>query len=363
MLYNLIYENVESHGAFTNLFQYQTFRSGAALLTSLLISFLIGEKLINWLRYWQKGGQPIRDDGPESHLKTKQGTPTMGGLMILFSVSISTILWTDIKNPYVWVTLLVTISYGLLGFLDDYLKVKKRNTKGVRAKGKLIAQTLIALAACYFIHKVAPEGYKTGLVFPFLKDFVLDLGYFYAVFVIVVIIGASNAVNLTDGLDGLAIVPICIAAASFGFISYLVGNKIYSDYLYITHVPKSGELAIFCSALIGAGLGFLWYNAHPAQVFMGDTGSLALGGALGVISVITKHEIVLAIIGGLFVIEALSVIIQVYSFKTRGVRVFKMAPIHHHFEKIGWPETKVVVRFWIIAIIFALIGLSTLKLR
>ncbi len=362
MLYSLLVPLIEDY-KFLNLFRYITFRSMGAVLTALLISFVIGPKIIAWLKKKQNEGQPIRTDGPQSHM-SKKGTPTMGGLMILFSMFVSTLLWADLKNSYVWIVLFVTAGFGVLGFVDDYLKVTKKNTKGVSGKLKILAQIAISFVAAVCIQKVAAQGQASHLSVPFLKDLVIDLGLFYIPFVMVVMIGASNAVNLTDGLDGLAIGPIMIATACFGLISYLVGNSQFSSYLQIIAVPGTGELVIFCTALIGAGLGFLWFNAPPAKVFMGDTGSLALGGSLGVISVITKHEIVLSIIGGLFVMEAISVIIQVYYFKfTGGKRFFAMAPIHHHFEKKGWSESTVVIRFWIIAIIFALIGLSTLKLR
>ena len=386
MLYNLLYPLADEF-QFFNLFKYLTFRSGGAIMTSLIVSFIIGPRLINWLRYKQKGGQPIREDGPESHIRTKQGTPTMGGLMILLSVALSTLLWADLTNHYVWIVLFVTIAYGLIGFTDDYMKVTKRNTKGLRGKLKLLFQFGIALIAALWISyagSLAPAGAcpdvsavagtmtdvvcpsldrSTHLAVPFFKDFFPDLGWLYFVFAMLVMVGSSNAVNLTDGLDGLAIVPIMIASGCFALIAYLVGNALFAEYLQIHPLPGAGELAVFCAALIGAGLGFLWYNAPPAMVFMGDTGSLAFGGSLGAISVITKHELVLAIIGGLFVLEAVSVIVQVASFKLTGKRVFKMAPIHHHFEKLGWQEPTVVIRFWIIATILALIGLSTLKLR
>jgi len=362
MLYNLLFPLVHELPVF-NLFRYLTFRSGGAIITALIISFVIGPRLIRWLKSKQHGGQPIRKDGPETHLITKKGTPTMGGLMMLFAVTVSTILWADITNHYIWIALFVTLGYGAIGFADDYLKVSKKNSKGLPGKKKLIMQFTIGLLAALWITMVTPEALNQHLALPFIKNLLLNLGWFYIPFVIIVLIGASNAVNLTDGLDGLAIVPIMIAAACFGLISYLVGNVVYADYLHIPLVPGSGELAVFCAAMIGAGLGFLWYNAPPAMVFMGDTGSLAFGGALGTIAVITKHEIVLAIIGGLFVLEAVSVIIQVVSFKLTGKRVFRMAPIHHHFEKLGWKESTVVIRFWIIAVILALIGLSTLKLR
>jgi phospho-N-acetylmuramoyl-pentapeptide-transferase len=362
MLYSLLFPLAAEFQIF-NLLKYLTFRTGAAVLTSLIICFFIGGPLIKKLKSLQKGGQPIRDDGPESHLLTKQGTPTMGGLMILISVSISTVLWMDITSKYVWILLLSTLGFGLIGFTDDFLKVTKRNTKGVRGKMKLAGQLVIALAACLGIREVSAPGLESHLALPFFKDLLIDMGWFYLIFACIVVIGASNAVNLTDGLDGLAIVPIMLVAGCFGLIAYLVGNAKYSEYLQLQMIAGSGEISVFCGAMLGAGLGFLWYNAPPAQVFMGDTGSLALGGSLGVISVITKHEIVLAIIGGLFVAEAVSVIIQVYYFKATGKRFFKMAPLHHHFEKIGWSEPKIVIRFWIISVILALIGLSTLKLR
>jgi phospho-N-acetylmuramoyl-pentapeptide-transferase len=346
-----------------NVFRYLTFRTGGAILTALIISFWLGRPFINYLKRKQKKGQPIRADGPASHLLTKQGTPTMGGGMILISLSASTLLWADLSNLYVWAVLLVTLGFGLLGFWDDYLKVSKANPKGVRGKHKLLIQALISVAAVLLIQYESGEHLRDILTLPFFKNIVVDLGWFFVPFAVFVMVGASNAVNLTDGLDGLAIVPVMIAAACFALISYLAGNIIFSEYLRIHHVPQAGELAVLCGAIVGAALGFLWYNAPPAQVFMGDTGSLALGGSLGTISVVTKHELVLAIIGGLFVLEALSVIIQVASFKLMGKRVFAMAPLHHHFEKKGWSEPTIVIRFWIIAMILALIGLSTLKLR
>lgn len=362
MLYNLLYP-LAGDIPFFNLFRYLTFRSGGAIITALVISFVIGPRLIRWLRTNQHGGQPIRSDGPESHLLTKKGTPTMGGLMMLFAVTVSTLLWADITNHYVWMTLFVTLGYGAIGFADDYLKVSKKNHKGLSGKKKLVAQFAIAAIAAVWVSAVTPDALNHHLALPFLKNVLIDMGLLYFPFVMVVLVGASNAVNLTDGLDGLAIVPIMIAAACFALITYLVGNTVYANYLHIDFVPGTGELAVFCAAMIGAGLGFLWYNAPPAMVFMGDTGSLAFGGSLGMIAVICKHEIVLAIIGGLFVMEALSVMIQVASFKLTGKRVFRMAPIHHHFEKLGWKEPTVVIRFWIVAVILALVGLSTLKLR
>ena len=345
-----------------NLFRYLTFRTGGAIMTALLISFVIGPAVIRWLKSIQGSGQPIREEYLETHLK-KKGTPTMGGLMILIGVIISTILWVDLGNTYSWIVLLVTVGFGLIGFGDDFLKLTKRNTKGLSGKLKMFWMIVVSGIAMAWYLAVTPDPLATGLALPFFKDLLINLGWFFIPFAVFVMVGASNAVNLTDGLDGLAIVPIMIAGACFGLIAYLSGNVIFANYLGIHYVPGTGELAIFCGALVGAGLGFLWFNAPPAMVFMGDTGSLSMGGALGAVSVITKHELVLAIIGGLFVLEAVSVMVQVASFKLTGKRVFRMAPIHHHFEKKGWSEPTVVIRFWIIAVILALIGLSTLKLR
>jgi phospho-N-acetylmuramoyl-pentapeptide-transferase len=342
-----------------NLFRYISFRAIGALITALAIALLLGPRFINLLRVKQGKGQPIREDGPEWHLLTKRGTPTMGGLLILIGFTVSTLLWMDLENGFVWAALGVTLGFGAIGFMDDYDKVTKQSHKGVSGKVRLALEFLIAGLACAFIAS------RTGftLYLPFLKDFGLPLGVFYIAFAAFIVTGFGNAVNLTDGLDGLATMPVIIAAGAFAIIAYLVGNIRFSDYLGIHHVPGSGELAVFCAALIGACLGFLWFNAPPAMVFMGDTGSLALGGALGTIAVVTNHEIVLLIIGGLFVLETLSVIIQVGSFKLTGKRVFRMAPLHHHFEKKGWKESTVVIRFWIIAILLALVGLATLKLR
>jgi len=362
MLYNLLYPLADKFPLF-NLFKYLTFRSGGAVLTGLLVAFLAGPAVINWLRKTQKQGQPIRLDGPESHLLTKKGTPTMGGILILLAMSIATLLWADLSNQYVWIVLLVTAGYGLIGFLDDFLKVSKKNPKGLPGKLKLVAEFTIALGAAVWISSIAPAGLASTLAVPFLKTLLLNLGWFWIPMAMFVIVGASNAVNFTDGLDGLAIVPVMIAAGVFTLITYLVGHAVFANYLQIHHVPGTGELAVLCGALVGAGLGFLWFNAPPAMVFMGDTGSLSMGGALGTIAVITKHELVLAIVGGLFVLETVSVIVQVASFKLTGKRVFRMAPLHHHFEKKGWAEPTVVIRFWIIASILGLIGLSTLKLR
>ena len=351
-------------GSSINLFRYITFRSGCAVLTALLISFIITPYFIKILKGFHPSGQPIREDGPASHLKEKKGVPTMGGLVILVSIIISTLLWANLTNPYIWVILFVLVSMGVLGFMDDYVKVTRSTSKGVPGKMKLFIQSLISIVACLAVQKYSSPEYSTHITLPFFKNVVLDLGIFYIVFVILVIVGASNSVNLTDGLDGLVIVPVMIVALCFALICYLVGNYIFSTYLQIHYVAGVGEITVLCSAMIGAGLSFLWFNVNPARMFMGDTGSLSLGGALGAIAVIAKHEIVLAIIGGLFVIEALSVMLQVYYFKfTGGKRIFLMAPIHHHFEKKGWTESQIVVRFWIIALIFALIGMSTLKLR
>ena len=349
-----------------NLFNYLTFRTGGALMTSMLVAFILGPRMITMLRSKQGKGQPIREDGPEGHIIKKAGTPTMGGLLILLSVSISTLLWGDLKSPFLWTVFLVTLGYGLIGFYDDYLKVSRQNPKGFSGKIKLVLEFGIAAAAVYILTTAfpqTPDNFETGLAIPFLKNFTLNLGVFFVPFGCLVIVGASNAVNLTDGLDGLAIVPVMIASMSFLLIAYFVGNSVFSNYLGVPYIPGSAEVCIFLGAIVGAGLGFLWFNAPPAMIFMGDTGSLAMGGALGTTAVAIKHEIVLAIIGGLFVLEAVSVIVQVASFKLTGKRVFRMAPIHHHYEKKGWAEPTIVIRFWIIAIILALIGLSTLKLR
>ena len=362
MLYHLLFSLHEKFSAL-NVFQYITFRTGGAIMTALFLSFFFGPGMIRMLRAKQSAGQPIRADGPQSHVVSKKGTPTMGGFLILFGAIIATLLWGDLTNGYLWVALGVTVCYGAIGFADDFLKVTKRSSDGVSGKAKLVFGFVVAFVAVYAITMLTKEPLGTTLTVPFFKEVMIDLGYAFVLFGGLVIVGASNAVNLTDGLDGLAIVPVMIAAAVFGLIAYLTGNKIFADYLQIHFVLGTGELAIFCGALLGAGLGFLWFNAPPAMVFMGDTGSLALGGALGTIAVAVKQEIVLAIVGGLFVMEAVSVMIQVASFKMTGKRIFKMAPIHHHFEQLGWSEPKIVIRFWIIAVILALIGLSTLKLR
>ena len=355
--------HLPGHTAFLNIFRYITFRAGGAIMTALLVAFIIGPATINWLRARQGKGQPIRTDGPQRHIVEKAGTPTMGGLLILLSSAFATLLWADLTDPYVWVVLFVTSSFGLLGFADDYLKVVKRSPEGVRGKVKLLVQLVVALIACYAVMRLEEPALSGAVAVPFLKTALVHLSWGFLIFGALVVVGASNAVNLTDGLDGLAIVPVMIAALAFALIAYLVGNVKFADYLQLHYVAGSGELTVFLAALLGAGLGFLWYNAPPAMVFMGDTGSLALGGALGSVAVATKHEIVLAIVGGLFVMEAVSVIVQVASYKMTGKRVFRMAPIHHHFEQLGWREPTIVIRFWIISVVLALIGLSTLKLR
>ena len=360
MLYWL--ESLSDGGDIWNLFRYITFRAGAAFFTALIFGFLFGQPLIGMLRSRQKKGQPIRADGPEGHF-AKAGTPTMGGLLILSALLVSTLLWARLDTPYTWIVLGVTLGFGLIGFADDYAKVTKMNTKGVSGRVRFGAGLVIAavagMAAAYF----HPAELSQQLALPFFKTVLINLGVMFVPFAMIVIVGSANAVNLTDGLDGLAIMPVMIAAATLGVIAYAVGRSDFTQYLDVHYVPGTGELLVFAAGLSGGGLGFLWYNAPPAAVFMGDTGSLALGGALGAIAVCTKHELVLAIVGGLFVVEALSVIIQVLYFKTTGRRVFLMAPIHHHFEKKGWAEPQIVIRFWIISLILALIGLATLKLR
>ncbi|MFA7434136.1 MAG: phospho-N-acetylmuramoyl-pentapeptide-transferase [Gemmobacter sp.] len=351
----------EGGGVF-NLFRYITFRAGAAFFTALVFGFIFGRPLIEALRRRQKRGQPIRDDGPESHF-AKAGTPTMGGLLILSALTVATLMWARLDNPYVWIVLGVTLAFGLIGFADDYAKVRRMNTNGVSGRLRMGAGLLVALVASVAAAWVHPEALTNRLAVPVFKDVLIDLGLLFVPFAMIVIVGAANAVNLTDGLDGLAVMPVMIAASALGAIAYVVGNFVFTEYLGVHFVPGTGELLVFCAALVGGGLGFLWYNAPPAAVFMGDTGALALGGALGAIAVVTKHEIVLAIVGGLFVVEALSVIIQVLYFKATGKRVFLMAPIHHHFEKKGWAEPQIVIRFWIISLILALIGLATLKVR
>ncbi len=349
--------------AFLRLFKYLTFRSGGAILTALLVAFWLGPKVIRWLKKKQGMGQPIRTDGPKRHIIEKKGTPTMGGLIILVSGLVATLLWADLSNPYVWIVVLSTLAFGLLGFFDDYQKVTKHSTAGLNGWLRLTVEFVVAIAATWAVMQVEDPMYKGMLSVPFFKNVLIPFGIFYLFVGGVVIAGSANAVNFTDGLDGLAIMPVMIAAATFVLIAYLAGNERFANYLQIDYVRNTGELAVFLAGLIGAGLGFLWYNAPPASVFMGDTGSLPLGAALGSVAVAVKHEIVLAIVGGLFVLETVSVIVQVVSFKLTGKRVFKMAPIHHHFEQLGWEEPTIVIRFWIIALILALAGLATLKLR
>jgi phospho-N-acetylmuramoyl-pentapeptide-transferase len=360
MLYQLV--NFSDQISALNVFRYITFRTGGAIFTALLFVMMFGPAIIDLLRIKQGKGQPIREDGPQTHL-LKRGTPTMGGLMILAGVLVATLLWGQLSNGYVWVVMGVTLAYGMIGFWDDFTKVTKRSTDGSSGRVRMVLEVLVAAVAGYTIMKLGTPDLSTKLTFPFFKDLLLDLGPLFVLMAVFVIAGAGNAVNFTDGLDGLAIVPVMIAAGTFGIIAYLSGNVKFASYLQIHHVPGTGELAVICGALIGAGLGFLWFNAPPAMIFMGDTGSLALGGALGTIAVAIKHEIVLAIVGGLFVLETLSVIIQVISFKMTGKRVFRMAPLHHHYEQKGWKESTIVIRFWIISVILALIGLATLKLR
>ncbi|RAK51289.1 phospho-N-acetylmuramoyl-pentapeptide-transferase [Phenylobacterium deserti] len=365
-----LYEQLSAggHVPVLNLLRYITFRSGLALFTAQLIVVAMGSRFIRWMQAKQGKGQPIRAEGIQRHVIEKAGTPTMGGVMILAGLLIGTLLWSDLSNVYVWAVVIVTAGYGVLGFLDDYAKVTKQSTEGVSGRVRLLLEAAIAMTAVFLIIMFGPKppetpGLLTSITFPFFKQAILNLDWFYLVFGAVVIVGAANAVNFTDGLDGLATVPVMIAAAAYGFIAYMVGNFVYANYLQLHFVPGVGELGVFACALIGAGMGFLWYNAPPAKIFMGDTGSLALGGAIGSIAVATRHEIVLTIIGGLFVAETLSVIIQVAWFKRTGRRIFLMAPIHHHFEKKGWSESTVVIRFWIVSLMLALVGLATLKLR
>ncbi len=384
MLFYLLSSFSEQVTAF-NLLNYVTFRAGLAFATAFILCLIVGAPMIRWLRKRQKKGQPIREDGPESHLLTKKGTPTMGGFLILLGIAVGTLLWADLSNQYVWIVLFVTIGYGLIGFLDDFTKVTKGHAGGLSGKSRLAAEFVIAIVAVVWVARYAPiaaaessllrdasglppvlipENFETSLTLPFFKDVLLNLTIFgFAAFGSLVIVGAANSVNLTDGLDGLAIVPVMVAGATFAIIAYICGTPRYAEYLLLINTPGTTELTVLFASLFGAGLGFLWYNAPPAKVFMGDTGSLALGGTVGSTAVCTKHEIVLAIVGGIFVMEALSVFVQVGSYKLTGKRVFRMAPIHHHFEKAGWAEPTVVIRFWIISVVLALIGLATLKLR
>lgn len=350
-------------GDFFNLFRYITFRAGGAMITALVFGFLFGRPLINLLKRKQKNGQPIRSDGPQSHITEKAGTPTMGGVLILGAILTATLLWARLDNPYIWIVLLVTLAFGAIGMIDDYRKVTANNSKGMAGKAKLAIGLLIGGIAAYGAISVHPDELSGMVALPIFKDILINAGILYIPFAIIVIVGSANAVNLTDGLDGLAIMPVMIASGALGVIAYAVGRVDFTEYLDVHYVPGTGELLVFSAGLIGGGLGFLWYNAPPAAVFMGDTGSLALGGAVGTIGVLTKHEIVLAVIGGLFVVEALSVIAQVAYFKATKKRILLMAPIHHHFEKKGWAESQIVIRFWIIALILALAGLATLKVR
>ena len=361
MLYSLILELIDQY-TFLNVFKYLTFRTGLAMFTSMLVVFLVGTPFINFFSARQIL-DPIREDGPSDHIIKKIGTPTMGGVLILLGLFSGILLWGDLSNVYNWFLLFIVSSFGLLGAYDDYRKIKFKNSSGISFKFKIISQITIAVIAIVMVNHFSRNQELTNLYFPFFKDVVINLGWFFIPFSVFIIVGSSNAVNLTDGLDGLATVPVILVAACFAFISYVTGNIVFSEYLQITYIEGMGEVSVFCGSIIGACLGFLWFNAPPAKIFMGDTGSLALGGSLGAIGVITKHEIVLAITGGLFVLEAVSVIVQVLSFKLTGKRVFRMAPIHHHYEKKGWAESTVVIRFWIISIILAMIGLATLKLR
>jgi len=360
MLYHLLYPLHNMFSGF-NVFKYITFRSSGAALTALIVSFVLGPSMIAWLRKL-KVGQHVRDDGPQTHL-TKQGTPTMGGLLIIAALASSVLLWSDLSNRYVWVVLFATFAFGGIGYWDDYLKVVKKRSTGLRAREKFGLQIAASFLIGLFLYYFSGDPNAAHLTVPFMKTMIIDLGWFYIPFTVVVMVGSSNAVNLTDGLDGLATGLVGIAAIANSVIVYIGGNKVIAEYLKIQYIPGSGELTVFCGALLGASLGFLWYNAHPAEVFMGDTGSLSLGGALGALALVTKHELILIIVGGIFVMETISVMLQVASYKLTGKRIFKMAPIHHHFEQIGWPESKVIVRFWIVGIILALVSLGSMKLR
>ena len=356
-------ETYTQYFTFFNLFNYISFRTGAAILTSLFFSLIFGEMIIKFLSKIQPTGQPIRKDGPKRHLFEKAGTPTMGGILILSSIIVSFFLWAKLTNYYVWISLFACIAFGLVGFLDDYKKIYSKSSYGLKVSTRIILQIVLAFIIVFLIYSTMPENLNSTINFPFFKNLIIDLGMFFFIFGIFIIVGSANAVNLTDGLDGLAIVPVMIVATTFAFIAYVAGNINFSEYLQINYIEGSGELSVFCGAIIGSALGFLWFNAPPAKVFMGDTGSLSLGGGIATLSIMTKHEIVLAIVGGLFVLETLSVIVQVISFKFTGKRIFQMAPLHHHFEKKGWAESTIVIRFWIITIVLALIGLATLKIR
>ena len=361
MLYNFLISLIDQF-SFLNVFRYLTFRTGLSLMSSIIIVFLIGGPFIKFIENHKFTG-PIREDGPSDHIIKKVGTPTMGDILILIGILFGTLLWADLSNVYVWFVLLVVTSFGLLGVIDDYLKIKRNNSRGISSSMKIISQIILSIIAILFLLQYGDNQHLKNLYFPFFKNVALHLGLFFIPFAIFIIVGSSNAVNLTDGLDGLATVPVMLVALSFTFICYVVGNTVFSEYLQIPYIPNVGEISVFCGSIVGSCLGFLWYNAPPAKIFMGDTGSLSLGGSLGAVSIIAKHEIVLGIIGGLFVLETVSVIMQVVSFKLTGKRIFMMAPLHHHFEKKGWAESTVVIRFWIISIILALIGLATLKLR
>ena len=362
-MFKLIAQEFVNQYSFLNLFNFITFRVGASILTSLFFSLIFGQFIINKLSRIQPKGQPIRQDGPETHIIQKAGTPTMGGVLIILSILISSLLWTDLQNSYVWTGLLTLITFGSIGIIDDYKKIKSNSSNGLRAILRIIFQLILALLVSLIILRILDDQFDTSIAFPFFKNLIINFGYFYLVISIFILVGSANAVNLTDGLDGLAIVPVMIVAMTFAFIAYVSGNIVFSEYLLINYISGTGELSVLCGALIGSALGFLWFNAPPAKVFMGDTGSLALGATIGSIAIMVKHEIVLAIAGGLFVLETLSVVIQVISFKLTGKRVFMMAPLHHHYEKKGWPESTIVIRFWIITIVLALISLATLKIR
>jgi len=362
-LFKLFAQEFVNQYSFLNLFNFITFRVGASILTSLFFSLIFGQFLINKLSKIQPYGQPIRNDGPETHIIEKAGTPTMGGLLIILSVFFSSMLWADLKNHFIWIGLFTLLSFGLIGFIDDYKKIKSNSSNGLTASTRMILQISVSLFISLIILKFLDNKIDTTIAFPFFKNLIINFGYFYLVISLFILVGSANAVNLTDGLDGLAIVPVMIVSMTFAFIAYVSGNIVFSNYLLINYIPGTGELSVLCGALIGAALGFLWFNAPPAKVFMGDTGSLALGAVLGSVAIMVKHEIVLAIAGGLFVLETLSVVIQVISFKLTGKRVFKMAPLHHHYEKKGWAESTIVIRFWIITIVLALLSLATLKIR
>ena len=362
-MFKFIAQEFVNQYSFLNLFNFITFRVGASILTSLFFSLIFGQFIINKLSRIQPKGQPIRQDGPENHIIQKAGTPTMGGVLIILSILISSVLWTDLQNSFVWIGLLTLISFGSIGILDDYKKIKTNSSNGLRAITRIIFQLFLSLIVSLIILKILDDQIDTSIAFPFFKNLIINFGYFYLIISMFILVGSANAVNLTDGLDGLAIVPIMIVAMTFAFIAYVSGNIVFSDYLLINYISGTGELSVLCGAIIGSALGFLWFNAPPAKVFMGDTGSLALGATIGSIAIMVKHEIVLSIAGGLFVLETLSVVIQVISFKLTGKRVFMMAPLHHHYEKKGWPESTIVIRFWIITIVLALISLATLKIR